>query len=209
MANIPVEPRASRPWWLWALLGLGALLLILLFRNCNNEDDVTVDDREDTAGMVDDEPSFAGDTAGLGGTGADGLDGTTGAPTGTAVTTFDDLFVAGAAASMAGRRVDIDRARVVAVTGDSTFIVAPEGDDSRQLVVVLDDAGESAAGGSDGRYDVNEGDVVDLVGTVETYRAGMVGTSELDAGRQRELADRGMVIRTRRLDLREATPMNQ
>lgn len=200
MANIPVEPKANRPWWLWLALGLGLLLLLLLLtRGCDNEDG-TVDDPDDAA-EVDDLDAADDDLDAT----DDGLDATDGTLAAGALTSFDDLFAADGA-SVAGRRVDIDRARVVAVPGDSVFVVAPEGDDSRQVVVVLEDVGESetGAGGADGRYNVDEGDVVDLVGTAEGYREGMPGFSSLDAGRRQELTDRGVYVRARRLDIRES-----
>ena len=89
-------------------------------------------------------------------------------------------------AAMAGQAIALDGVRVVELTGDSTFAVG-EGD--RRTVVVLESLGEDETGpgdGSDGRFDVNVGDVVDIDGTVTAFRRGMRGTSDLsddEAGR--------------------------
>jgi len=48
MAELDVQPKSSRPWWLWLLLALLALALIFfLFRSCNREEDA-VDATTDT-----------------------------------------------------------------------------------------------------------------------------------------------------------------
>lgn len=41
MADLNVEPKSSRPWWLWLLLALIALAaLLFLARGCNKEEEV-------------------------------------------------------------------------------------------------------------------------------------------------------------------------
>lgn len=41
MADLNVEPKQNRPWWIWLLLGLLALLaIIFLLRGCDDENDV-------------------------------------------------------------------------------------------------------------------------------------------------------------------------
>ena len=82
--------------------------------------------------------------------------------------------------AMSGQAVALDNVRVTRVTGDSTFTV---GTGARQTTVVLEGLGESQAGpgdGSDGRFDVNDGDTVSVDGTVMAFRRGMRGTSDLD-----------------------------
>src|SRR5688500_11405642 len=40
MADLDVQPKKSRPWWIWLLLALLALALIFfLFLSCNRTDD--------------------------------------------------------------------------------------------------------------------------------------------------------------------------
>ena len=82
-------------------------------------------------------------------------------------------------ASMAGQALALDGVRVQSLVGDSTFAVG-EGD--ARTVVVLENLGEDEAGpgdGSDGRFDVNVGDVVDIDGTVMAFERGMRGTSDM------------------------------
>ena len=104
----------------------------------------------------------------------------------TSLTVLDEADMAaglamleGDLAAMAGQAIALDDVRVMAVTGDSTFVVG-EGD--TRTTVVLESLGESEVGpgdGSDGRFDVNEGDTVSLDGTVRAFQRGMRGTSDL------------------------------
>src|SRR5688500_3087861 len=42
MAELHVQPKNSRPWWLWLLLALAAIgLIIFLMRGCDRDDDAT------------------------------------------------------------------------------------------------------------------------------------------------------------------------
>jgi outer membrane protein OmpA-like peptidoglycan-associated protein len=42
MAELNVQPKSSRPWWLWLLIALvGLALLFFLFRGCNRTEDAT------------------------------------------------------------------------------------------------------------------------------------------------------------------------
>ena len=82
-------------------------------------------------------------------------------------------------AAMAGQTIALDGVRVESLVGDSTFAVG-EGD--LRTVVVLESLGEVETGpgdGSDGMFDVNVGDLVDLDGTVRAYERGMRGTSDM------------------------------
>lgn len=48
MAELNVEPKQNRPWWLWLLLGLIAVvLLIFLVRGCDDDNDVDRDMNRD------------------------------------------------------------------------------------------------------------------------------------------------------------------
>ena len=50
MAELNVEPKKNRPWWLWLLLCLlGLLLLIFLVRGCDDDADRNVDTDATTA----------------------------------------------------------------------------------------------------------------------------------------------------------------
>ena len=97
-------------------------------------------------------------------------------------------------AAMAGQSIALDNVRVTSVTGDSTFTV---GDGDQRTVVVLESLGEGESGpgdGSDGVYDVNDGDTVTINGTVRAFQRGMRGTSDLDETNQAAAEARRYVI---------------
>lgn len=195
MANIPVEQR-STPWWLW-LLGLLALagvfwLVAELFDNEPDADEIV--GTEDNVGVIDDleiEP----------GADVDVLEGAV-------VTTEDQLFVDDADPVDAGRMdgvtvtrlepgtpVDLDGARVLNVIGDSAFWIGR--DDTRRYLVVLADLGESetGAGGTDGVFNVDEGDTVSIDGAIARYVDGERGLSELTDDDTEALRQRNAYIR--------------
>jgi outer membrane protein OmpA-like peptidoglycan-associated protein len=37
MAELDVQPKTNRPWWIWLLLALIVVAFLFLFRNCGNE----------------------------------------------------------------------------------------------------------------------------------------------------------------------------
>lgn len=203
MANIPVERSGGIPWWVW-LLGLLALLLLgaLLLSQCGDDADrtaVTVEqDGVSTAGDFD-ESAVADDagaaTAGVATAGAltslaalrDAIDGATDG-TGADGTTLD------------GRDVRLSGLAVSRVVGDSTFYV---GTGDELMPVVLEELGESelGAGGTDGVFDVNEGDTVSINGRVRSYRAGMAGTGALSETDRSALDTRPYVLVVRPGDM--------
>ncbi len=82
-------------------------------------------------------------------------------------------------AAMAGRPVQLDSVRVTALAGDSTFYV---GDGADRVLVVLESLGESQSGsgdGSDGAFNVDVGDVVNVRGEIKAFQRGMRGSSTL------------------------------
>ena len=96
--------------------------------------------------------------------------------------------------AMAGQAVALDRVRVTSLTGDSTFTV---GEGAQRTVVVLESLGEAQSGpgdGSDGAFDVNEGDTVTINGTIRAFQRGMRGTSDLDEANQAAAEARRYVI---------------
>ena len=150
MAKIPVEQKSGTPWWLW-LLGLLLLagliwLLIGLFNDDANEADVALSDTtEQTVG----EP----------------MQGTEAATTG-AITSAAALFGASNMQSMVGREADLSGLSVGSVIGDSTFVVSPQDGSGQMLVALNEVVPTSPSGTTEGRYDVTEGQTIDLAGTV-------------------------------------------
>ena len=117
---------------------------------------LTVLDEADMAGgdMMDDDTAASGAGAGL-------------------------AMLSGDLSQMAGQAVALDGVRVTGLAGDSTFYV---GTGAQRTLVVLESLGEAQSGpgdGSDGAFDVNEGDVVNINGTVRAFQRGMRGTTAL------------------------------
>ena len=180
MANIPVERSSSGiPWWVW-LLGLLALLAIGLLLFAGDDDDVYVENEVPV--VVEDDP-FEEDPMI-----ADEND---------LNLAIDELATAGAGE---GREVMLNGVEVLRVVGDSSFVIDTAG---RETLVILAGLGESetGAGGSDGRFNVDVGDMVSISGAALTrYRDNMPGTSEMSD------EDRAMAMeRQGTLTVREAS----
>ena len=185
MAKIPVEKKGGgTSIWPWIL---GALLLIaliwLLFSLLGDGEDA-VD--EQTTEMVE-------------GTGVAG---------GT-ITSMAGLREAQGRNAIVGRDVDLENMRVESVVGDSSFFVTPaNGGAGERLLVVLQGLGETgdpntAQVGADGEYNLNEGDMVDVQGTIEqfTQQVGQQsGVTGADA--ERALSD-GIYLNANELNVRE------
>lgn len=158
MANIPVERTSSGVGWLPWLLGLlvlGALVFVgfLILDDPDNEDMVGA---EDTVGAIDgedlgDEPLAAGM-----GPEADV----------TADLAAATLLAATDPSEFIGETYTLGDLRVMEVTGDATFTVSPDGSD-QMMLVYLEEEMTPGVTGVEGRYDVNAGQTVQLVGTVQ------------------------------------------
>ncbi|MDT0632254.1 hypothetical protein RQM47_06985 [Rubrivirga sp. S365] len=97
-------------------------------------------------------------------------------------------------AGNAGEPVNLVGARVSALAGDSTFYI---GDGAQRTLVVLENLGESQHGdgtGEDGRFNVNQGDIVTVRGTVRPYAPAMRGTSSLSDADQAAATSRRYVV---------------
>jgi len=220
MANIPVErTRTGIPWWAW-LLGLLALVALIWFvaELFDNEPDELAG-RDDNIGVIDDfeiEP------------GADEVDGDVVAITSEDQLYADDdgLFETDQAmADGAGGRDDpsdpvdggqmggvtvtrlepgtpvtLANARVMSVVGDSAFWIGR--DDTRRFLVALAGLGESetGAGGSDGVFNVDEGDAISINGALARYADGGPGLSELTNDDTERLRQRDVYIRVNSRD---------
>lgn len=227
MANIPVEQRTGPPWWLW-LLGLlllagGIWLVAELFDNEPDADELAGED--DNIGLIDDfeiepgadevdgdvvtsEDQLYADDDGLFETDAEMADGPGGRddPDDPMAVADGDAVDGGRLGGVTvtrlepGTAVDIDRARVLRVIGDSAFWIGR--DDTRRYLVVLAGLGESetGAGGSDGVFNVDEGDMVSIDGAIARYVDGERGLSELTNDDTEALRQRNAYIRVNSRD---------
>ena len=94
----------------------------------------------------------------------------------------------------AGMAVNLVGARVSALAGDSTFYI---GDGAERTLVVLEELGESQSGpgtGADGAFNVDEGDMVTVRGTVRAFDPAMRGTASLADTDRTEAQTRRYVV---------------
>lgn len=137
-------------------------------------------------------------------TGADAMGGDAAGATGAAggaITSLADLnrmMNDTAAGNLAGRSVTLTNVAVSNVVGDSTFFLGTGAD---RVLVVLENLGESESGdgtGSDGVFNVDDGDTITLNGRVERYSGTMRGMSGLTAADRSAAEGRRYVVVTKR-----------
>jgi hypothetical protein len=73
--------------------------------------------------------------------------------------------------------VTLNEVRVKEVRGDRTFTI--EDDEGEELLVVLDQE-ETPGDETEGRYDITEGQVIDLTGTVRVAQDGMIDGQQIE-----------------------------
>ncbi len=192
MANIPVERKGGAPAWLWPLLIL--LLLVILFAlfgpGCG-DDEVDVVAPADTVGVVDVNPVEP--------TGELMLDGPVD------IDNLDALFERLQSGTILGALVRLDDVVASDVTGDSTFYISSS-DASQNLLVVLEDLGESQSnmGSADGRYSIQDGEELDVLGRITTLPANLRERFTMKAGASSEY-----YLRARRVDVTQGGPPSQ
>lgn len=146
MAQIPIEEHKSgSSWWLW-LLGLillaGVIWLLAGLFDEPEAEPVAV------APEVVEAPAYEPEPMG-------------------AITSVSTILDASDPATLAGRDVQLDGMRVTEVIGDSTFYVtATDADTDRRLFVVLDEQMNTPPPSVEGRYDVTEGQMVSVMGSL-------------------------------------------
>ena len=146
MANIPVHPaRKGIPWWVWLLLALAIATVAALLLLGREEED-TVRTEADSTRVVTPAPARDAVVLSLDDVPADDVD----------------------AASVAGRRVELDAAQVGRVVGDSAFTV--RSDAGREVMVVLDGPIRTMVGDA-----VAAGDLVQVRGALRRAGERMAG----------------------------------
>lgn len=179
MADIPVEKKGGSSWWLWllGLLVLAALiwLLVELFDDEPDEDDLA---DETLTEEVEPAPMDEGP-----------------------ITDVSTIFAAASPAMLAGREVQLSDMRVTSVLGDSAFYATPEGDD-RRFLIALNEVIPSPPEGVEGRYDVTEGQMVDVSGHIRelTREADAWNLSDEEAD---AMQDDAIYIRAQELNIVE------
>ncbi len=183
MADIPVEKKSGTPWWLWllGLLVLAALIWLLIGLFNDDEDEADVDLGDDT-NQVDPAPVEDVAAAGL-------------------ITSVATITEADDPVSLAGRQVQLSDMRVSSVLGDSAFYATPEGDD-RRFLIALNEVIPSGPDDVEGRYDVTEGQLVDVDGAIRelTREADTWGLTSQQA---QEMQNDAIYIRAQSLNIVE------
>ena len=188
MANIPVEKKGGMALWPW-LLGLLLLGLIGWFV-------IDAFDDEDDLADADVVMTETADT----GTMDDAMDAT--AMTGM-ITSLDALLDADNPSALEGRTVRLSGVTASAVTGDSTFWVynPDEGVERRVFAVLYQlEEDELGAGGTDGIYNVDEGETMTIEGTVQAVEASDPATWGVTGEVERELRVEEVYIRINSVD---------
>lgn len=93
----------------------------------------------------------------------------TDAPDTDEITDLTTLLTADDPGMLVGREVDVEGLTVASLAGDSTYWAYTDGNDGQRVFVVLRGLGESESGpgtGADGKFNVDDSEVVDLEGIV-------------------------------------------
>ena len=210
MSNIPVEKTSGGGFLPW-LLGILALIALIWLGAELFDDEPDADEIagiENNEGPIDDVELDAPDFD-LIETDADLYD-----PIASGVyvvdTELDELEVEGADVdgdgqiaraadgrgdARIGSTVDLNDARVLSVVGDSAFFIGT--DDNRRVLVVLENLGESntGAGGTDGAFNIDEGETISIDGSVARYVEGARGTWELPDTERDRMLRQGLYVR--------------
>jgi hypothetical protein len=157
MAEIPVEKKSGIPWWVWLLLAL--LLLALLWWLLTDDDEVEPVVVDDDAALIADPDD-------------DGAPELTDAVDGNAITDLS-LIASRADGSLEGRPVRLTGVRAGSVPEDAGFWLIPaEGGTDRDRVWVVLEEVLTPDTPIEGRVDVDEGDLVDVVGVMRRAESG-------------------------------------
>ena len=157
MAEIPVEKKSGGiPWWVWLLLLLLLAALLWFLLAGNDDDDALVDD--DNAALIADPDD-------------DGLPEVTDAA-GPVITDLA-LITSTPDGSLAGREVNLTGVTAGSVPEDAGFWIMANSDAAEQdrVWVVLEEV-RTPGTPIEGRVDVDEGDVVDIVGVMRRAESG-------------------------------------
>lgn len=191
MARIPIEERSSgSPWWLW-LLGLillaGVIWLVAGLFDGPDAEVVAVEPDPIEA------PAYETDAM------------TTGE-----ITSVATILDAANPATLAGREVQLAGMRVTEVVGDSTFYVTPtDASTDRRLFVVLDEQMNEPPANVEGRYDVTEGQMVTVMGSLRALERTDPDVWGITGNEAQRMMDDAVYLRAQRLDITSPANMSQ
>ncbi|WP_375269078.1 hypothetical protein [Phenylobacterium sp.] len=149
MAEIKVQKKSGWPWWAWVILALVAVALIWWAMSAmGDEEEATV---ATTPPAVATAPGAVGDE-------------TAGAVDRAPITDLAVLMDAQDPAALVGREVRLQGVSVQEMVGDASFWVGEDQD--RRVFVILDEQIPSPPPEVEGRVNVNQGQTVDVQGSV-------------------------------------------
>lgn len=164
MAEIPVQQKSGIPWWVWLLLGLLVIGLLVWLFTRDDDDRVGASQAEQPVAIAPvadpamDTNMAVGTAAPAGATGAAGDTGP--------ITDLAAIAGAGDMSALVGRNVQLSNVRVQSVVGDRTFWV--EGEGGQRAFVVLNEQPTPDRPGVEGRYDVTQGQVLNVSGIMRS-----------------------------------------
>ena len=174
--TIPVKKTSGGSWWPWllGLLALAALIFLLLsFLGEGEEVDVAVEDEIERVEPV--------TTPGI-----------------SVVTTVAELQ--NDPLTHIGTDAELTGVEVTRVTGDSTFVI---GEGEMEYLVVLNEEMDTSPPMTEGRYDVTEGQVIDVMGEVRAAEDLDMEAYGVTGQEAQELRDNGAYLWANRLDILE------
>lgn len=177
MAEIPVERKSGIPWWVWLLLALIVLGLILWWASDDDEIETAV--VAPVAPVT--ETAVAPATTDMAAAGP--------------ITDLTTILGAADRSMLVGRQVQLSNVQVQSVVGDRTFFVGP--DANQTVLVVLDEIPTPGTPGTEGRYDVTQGQVVNISGSMASPNDPMFGAQPIEG----LPAGTNAVIRAQSLDI--------
>lgn len=192
MARIPVEKKnGGTPWWAWllGLLLLAAVIWLLVSLFDGNDEDQALAPADTTAAYNDYDTTEA-----MGATGG----------TITSVSTLAN----GNATDLAGRQFRLSDMRVESVQGDQLFWVTPadagagQGTGERYLVSLREQLTPDQPG-TEGRYDITEGQILTIHGSVREINETDASAWGLDDEGLQDLEDRDIYLNATSVDVQE------
>lgn len=173
MAEIAVEKKKNMSWLVWLLIAAAILLLLWWIFTRTGRDTDLMTERGRTAEM------------------------TTAGP----ITDAALLYGAADATQHVGRQVQLQNARVLSVTGDANFWVGEA--EGRQLLVRLDEQPTPNQPATEGRYDVNPGQTVNVYGDVRAFPGWSTAESEwrVDPSLRSNFENQRVYVHANRLDI--------